>query len=461
MQGIGDYSEAAGSGRAEIRRGAWLRPHLRRIFGNITLGDRWPIIAIIIFYLMARIGGGHLPSVLFRVTLGFWVCTYVWVRLMVKNLTCIYDSDLKALQREQRTRLDLRFDNEGFLPITRLNAVTRVPGTTGEDDEWRVVTAVPSVGSRLSTRRTSLREHGHYRLGPVNVTVGDPFGWFAGEVEVYGDRYITVYPQVLPVQGSDLPLRRPFGSMRTRIRSFADPSDLADIRPMRPGDNPKHIHWPTSARHGELYIREFELTASGEVYVMIDLSNESEEDPYMADPNARPLGVFPTTEAKERAFDLTAGLMARCLRDDLAVGLLARGRRDYSAEPGKGPERFRTALHSLARAQPDCPLSTDIILEQVGHSISSGSTLLLVTGRLTPALSSRLSSMMQLGLGVGVFIVTDVDQEDEEAAEESDEASDKTAAHSFRCWTVPAQSRYVMLDYERGQSKGIQASNVL
>jgi len=445
----GSYTKAAEDGSG---RGKGLAPSLNRILGNITVAERWPIIALAIFYLMARIGGGNLPSVLFRTTFLVWTLTYVWVRLMLKNLTCMYDSELKALQREQETRLTLRFDNEGFLPIARLNAVTRVPGSAEGDETWRVVTTVPSVGSRLTTRQTSLMEHGHYRLGPVKITVGDPFGWFEGQVEIYGDRYLTVYPRVLPVRGSDLPLRQPFGSLRTRMRSFADPSDLADIRPMRPGDNPKHIHWPTSARYGEPYVREFELTASGEVYVMIDLSDEDHQSSSFMPPAGRPLGVFSSTEAKERAFDLTAGLMARCLRNDLAVGLVARGQRDHSAEPGKGPERFRTALHSLARAQPDCPLSTDIILEQVGHSLSSGSTLLFVTGRLTPALSSRLSSLMQLGLGVGVFLVTDDDTEETDNTEEEG-ALEQSARHPFRRWIVPAQSRYVTLDSQAGERR--------
>ncbi len=410
----------------------------RRLAGGVVLVETWPALTVVGFLVLSRISGGDLPRMLFRVSFLLFATSYVWTRIMMSNLECIYDSDRRELQRGDDIELTLRFDNEGFIPITRLEAVGSLPGHS-EGEQWKLASSVPGLASRLMRRETTLQEHGHYRLGPVTFRVSDPFGWFEGTVDLYGNRYITVYPRILPVRGGNLPLRRPFGSLRTRIRSFADPSNLADIRPLRPGDNPKHIHWPTSARLGKPYVREFELTASGEVHVMIDLSSA---DAARENQRTGP-GSFGSIAAREQGFDVAAGLSANCLQSDLSVGLIARGSRDHSLEPGKGGERMGAILKSLAYSQTDCPVPLDLVLEQVGHAIGSGSTLLVVTGRLTPTLTARLTSLVRLGIGVAVFLIADTDQK----VPGLDLRSESTSrTRPFSCWVVPTNSTFISLD---------------
>ncbi|MFO8059365.1 MAG: DUF58 domain-containing protein [Bacillota bacterium] len=416
--------------------GEAIRGHIRRLSGGVVLVEAWPALIVAGFFVLSRTAGGDLPRMLFRVSLLVFIANYVWTRTMMSNLQCLYDSDRRELQRGEEVELTLRFDNEGFVPITRLEAVGRLPGQR-ETEQWRLASTVPGLASRLMRRTTILREHGHYRLGPVTFRVSDPFGWFEGRADLYGDRYVTVYPRIMPVRGGNLPLRRPFGSLRTRIRSFADPSNLADIRPLRPGDNPRHIHWPTSARLGEPYVREFELTASGEVHIMIDLSAATAGH----EPDAT--GSFPSLAAREQGFDAAAGLAASCLQSDLSVGLIARGKRDHSLEPGKGGERLRAILKSLAHSQTDCPVPVDLVLEQLGHSLGSGSTLLLVTGQLTPALTSRLTSLVRLGLGVAVFLIAETDGG---ISGPQLQIGSTSRTGPFSCWVVPTGSNFLILD---------------
>ncbi len=429
----------------------------RRLSGGVTLVETWPPLVVIGFLVLSRVAGGSLPRMLFRVSFLLFITSYFWTRIMMSNLECIYDSDRRELQRGDEVELTLRFDNEGFIPITRLEAVGTLPGQR-EEDQWKLASSVPGLASRLMQRKTTLQEHGHYRLGPVTFRVSDPFGWFEGEVDIYGDRYVTVYPRVMPIRGGNLPLRRPFGSLRTRIRSFADPSNLADIRPLQPGDNPKHIHWPTSARMGKPYVREFELTASGEVHIMIDLSSDDALTGSGEEQSPDAAGPFPSVTAREQGFDVAAGLAANCLQSDLSVGLIARGREDHSLEPGKGGDRLRTILRSLAYSRTDCPVPVDLVLEQVGHSLGSGSTLLLVTGLLTPTLTSRLTSLVRLGLGVAVFLIAETDH----GVPGLDLRTESTSrTRPFSCWVVPSSSSFLSLDSAVEQRTRFASRNAL
>ncbi len=363
---------------------------LEALSGGVSPAQRWPLVALVVLYVLWRTAGGELPLFMFRSMLLLVVCSYIWTRLMLKSVDCIFEADRREMTRGDSVKLTLRFENEGFVPVPNMMARSTVPGKRGD---WSVITAVPALKSRVLTLTESLNEHGHYRLGPVEIAVSDPFGWFRGRREIFGNRFVTVYPRIFPVTGQDIPLRRPFGTLRTRIRSFADPSNLADIRPMVPGDNPRHIHWPTTARMGEHYVREFELTASGEVNIVLDLNGDPE--------------VYPDPEARETAFDLTAGVAAACLRSDLAVGLTARdGRGDHSLRAAKGSRHLRTFMKSLAHARADSEVPLEIILRRAGYAVGSGSTLLAVTGRMTPGITSLLTSLIQSGLGVGLFLVT-------------------------------------------------------
>ncbi len=432
-----DAGTAARLGSLLIKR---VKSFLSGLSGGVTMVEKWPLLAAVAFYVATRVSGGTMPHIMYRVKLLLLLGSYAWTRMMLSSLECLYDSDQKEMQRGQKSRLTMRFDNEGFIPITRLEATGILPGHKDEPvrNEWKVASAVPGLASRMVTRDAQFQQHGRYRLGPIDIRVADPFGWFEGRKSLYGDRYVTVYPRIMPIRGGQLPLRRPFGSLRTRIRSFADPSNLADIRPLRPGDNPRHIHWPTSARIGEPYVREFELTASGEVHVMIDLSQRRTLRDRAGRTREMSTGAFESSEARETGFDLAAGLAANCLRNDLAVGLIARGKTNQSLDPGKGPARLRPILRSLAYSESDCPVPTDQLLQQLGHSLGSGSTLLLVTGALTPSMSSHLTSMVQMGMGVSVFVVTD-----------GATAADHQFASRNRligCWVVPAGARYFHLD---------------
>jgi uncharacterized protein (DUF58 family) len=59
--------------------------------------------------------------------------------------------------------------------------------------------------------------------------------------------------------------------------SLAREGDFAGLRDWRPGDNPKHIHWRSSAKAGRLVAREFIRTDRPEVTILLDTLGEPDE----------------------------------------------------------------------------------------------------------------------------------------------------------------------------------------
>jgi uncharacterized protein (DUF58 family) len=67
-----------------------------------------------------------------------------------------------------------------------------------------------------------------------------------------------------------------------QTRSLPSPSPMAQtefhgLRPYRPGDSPRHVHWRTSARHGELMVREYEDWPNDDLTVVLEARRATSE----------------------------------------------------------------------------------------------------------------------------------------------------------------------------------------
>jgi len=84
---------------------------------------------------------------------------------------------------------------------------------------------------------------------------------------------VVVYPEPAAVSLSQL-VRSP---RETGMASLAREGDFAGLRDWRPGDNPKHIHWRSSAKAGRLVAREFVRTHRPEITILLDTLGEAGE----------------------------------------------------------------------------------------------------------------------------------------------------------------------------------------
>jgi uncharacterized protein (DUF58 family) len=111
------------------------------------------------------------------------------------------------------------------------------------------------------------------------VATGFPFGLTRRTALLVPEQEVMV----LPALGKLYPgrLRRYLrqalhGTGRTRQRGRPHPSaqaDLYGLRNFRYGDSPRWIHWRTTARKGELMVREFEEVPSENLVVVLDLAD--------------------------------------------------------------------------------------------------------------------------------------------------------------------------------------------
>lgn len=83
-----------------------------------------------------------------------------------------------------------------------------------------------------------------------------PFGVFSKSSRPIQSHAVLVYPAVHPLAPGDVPAALEPG-WRERYRRGRG-AGLYNLRPYRPGDDPRRLHWKTSARTGELILTEHE-----------------------------------------------------------------------------------------------------------------------------------------------------------------------------------------------------------
>lgn len=132
---------------------------------------------------------------------------------------------------------------------------------------------------RVRTRSTEtgryqlkLSQRGQYKFGPLQVNSRFPLGLVERGLILAESDTILVYP---PIGRMSSGWRRRLQTAnqlvahaRARVGSFHD--DFHRIREYRSGDEPRSIHWRTTARRNELMVREYRESRDRHLIVLLD-----------------------------------------------------------------------------------------------------------------------------------------------------------------------------------------------
>ncbi|WP_199907535.1 DUF58 domain-containing protein [Nocardioides terrigena] len=190
--------------------------------------------------------------------------------------------------------------NHGALPLWQ--PLVRIP--VGTRETW---VRMPSL-DRGSRERVEVvvddLARGVLQVGPATAVRSDPLGLLHRPVRWGGARELFVRPAmvVVPTLGAGQ-VRDLEGTPSDRVSM----SDLAfhALREYVPGDDLRHVHWRSSARAGELLVRQYHDTRRNHATVVVD-----------ADPAA-----YPSVEAFELAASVAASLLMCAAREEYDVSL--------------------------------------------------------------------------------------------------------------------------------------------
>ena len=332
-----------------------------------------------------------LPFLFYLVYLSVLVVggSYVLTRLGLSDLEAGYAVDQLSGHVGDRIRVTYTLRNTSRVPKLWLevhNPTSLPAGLPG-----RAISLGPQT-ERSWLVRTPLTRRGHFRIEPLQIRTGDPFGLFEASAAVGTGVPVVVYPRIEPLPLWRLPAAAVDGSHSMPERTLQATPLAVTVRPWAPGDAFNRIHWKSTARLGDIQVKEFDLEQTADAWIVLDLDRAVQTGQ----------GVESTVEAAVR---VAASVADKALLENRAVGMSVNAHRLMQLPPDRGGRQHLKVMQLLAAVEGDGaqPLS-EALVGTVGR-IRRGMTAVVVTPSLDRAWVKPLASLRARAVGCVVVLV--------------------------------------------------------
>lgn len=343
---------------------------------------------------------------LFYVLLALLLLSYVWAWANLQGLEVKREVGSRRAQVGEEMRERLTISNTWMLP--KLWVEVRDHSDMPRHSAG-FVAYLPGGGRRRWILRTPCTMRGKWALGPITIHSGDPFGIFKLERPAGAVGEVLVYPATVEIPTFHLPAADLQGGQDIRTRTFHVTPNVSTVRQYVTGDSFNRIHWRSSARTGELMVKEFELDPTADVWIVLDLHERSQQFAGMERTvfyDRRSGRGIQMSESTEEYIISAAASVARHLLDhNRSVGLLAWGQHREVLAPEREARQLYKILESLAilRAHGTHPLAEVLAAESTQFSRSS--TVVVITAALDPLWVTSVQQLLYRGTRTAVIFV--------------------------------------------------------
>jgi uncharacterized protein (DUF58 family) len=319
-------------------------------------------------FIAGRILGLVELAVLALAALLILLAAFVWVRVRTPRLIA---------RRELKERLQVGVQGRVDVVVQAVEPTATLSVNDAFDGgrrAARLLLAPLHAGEEArAAYRFPTERRGRFEVGPLRVTLTDPFGLVERTQFVLSTEEVIVYPRVRDVLpppemgGLDLDREQP------NVRSRIEPSgDFHTLRDYAPGDDLRHVHWRSTARRGHLMMRQNEARRRTPVLVLLDVRPGAYDRPSF-----------------ERAVEACASIVSAIDRTDRPVEvMLSTGRLIGAA----GRRHLGTVMDELAVVEPHGP---DRLV--VAETRQRSGAVVAIVGRALPNDAAALGVLVRDG----------------------------------------------------------------
>lgn len=315
--------------------------------------------------------------------------SYVLTRLGLTDLEAGYAVSQLSGQVGEQLKVTYTLRNAGRLP--KLWLEVHNPSTLPGGLPGRAISLGPRA-ERSWLVRVPLTRRGHFRIEPLGIRTGDPFGFFEASAAVGQGVAVVVYPRVERLPLWRLPAANIEGSHAFPERTLQATPLATTVRPWAPGDSYNRIAWKPTARRGEIQVKEFDLEQTADAWLFLDLDRTVQAGQ----------GDDSTVELAVRA---AASIADKAIIENRAVGLTVNGHRMALLPADRGARQHLKIMQLLAAVDADG--STPMAETLVGGlgRLRRGMTAIVITPSLDRTWVRPLAGLRSRGIGCVAVVV--------------------------------------------------------
>jgi uncharacterized protein (DUF58 family) len=266
----------------------------------------WSVaLAAVVFGVLGRLLGIRELYAIAAACVALVVACMAFVRASRFKLEAVRDVKPPRVHAGSSSRVELAVRNTSGRRSPVLSA--RDPFDGGRRWARFLIAPLAPGETARAAYRLPTEERGVFDLGPLEVQLSDPFGLAATSFSAAAPTKLTVYPRVdvipplPPAQGND-----PYAGADQASSLGSTGEDFYALREYETGDDLRRVHWPSTAKHDELMIRQEEMPWQGRATIVLDVRRDVH-----------------TPETLEIAVSAAASIMTACWRRNSVVRLLS------------------------------------------------------------------------------------------------------------------------------------------
>lgn len=260
---------------------------------------------------VAALGGGCLTlstvTAFHELRVLGWMCLVLlalavpWLLLPARVGGRLTSQPPRAVAGES-VRAVVALSHQGGLPI--LQPLVRLP--VGSSTTWLRLASLRSGATRSGSLTVETARRGVLPVGPVHLVRSDPLGLMAVHRPLTPTVELYVRPVIVPLASLGVGDVRDVEGVPSDRMSMSDLAFHA-LREYVRGDDLRHVHWRSSARAGELLVRQYHESRRNQTTVVVDTA--------------------PTSYGEGDGFELAASVAASLIvcadREDHVLSLVA------------------------------------------------------------------------------------------------------------------------------------------
>jgi uncharacterized protein (DUF58 family) len=255
---------------------------------------------------------------------------------------------------------------------------------------------VASLGLMVAFDRLKMSgrvtRRGEYTVGPLVARTSDPFSMFPQEVTFGGQETVLVYPKIVSIPDFASPSIHLVGDNSRRQRARVVSTDVASVREYEPGDALGRIHWLSTARTGELMVKQFDQGSSSDMWVLFDQHIDS-------------VASVDDDSTDETGATVAASVIDKYTKGFLPVGYAAHGSQSLVAAPDRSTHQREQIMRHIAASKPVGEVTILETLSELERELGQNTSLVVITAADDGPWIDALGGLTRRGVRVSAVLI--------------------------------------------------------